>query len=57
MPPLVEIGLTDLSKSGGAIPVPPGTTGLYIVIDIFKLQNLLYLKSSLAAFPKLLTTD
>ena len=27
---LVEIGLTDLSKSGGAmaLPAPPGTTGL-----------------------------
>ena len=30
LPPLVEIGLTDLAKSGGAMapPVPPGTTGL-----------------------------
>jgi hypothetical protein len=29
LPPLVEIGLTDLPKSGGAIapPVAPGTTG------------------------------
>ena len=29
-PPLVEIGLTDLPKSGGAmaLPAPPGTTGL-----------------------------
>ena len=28
--PLVEIGLTDLPKSGGAMvpPTPPGTTGL-----------------------------
>ena len=28
--PLVEIGLTDLPKSGGAMapPAPPGTTGL-----------------------------
>ena len=31
LPPLVEIGLTDLPKSGGAMtpPAPPGTTGLY----------------------------
>ena len=30
VPPLVEIGLTDLLKSGGAMapPAPPGTTGL-----------------------------
>ena len=30
MPPLIEIGLIDLSKSGGDIasPAPPGTTGL-----------------------------
>ena len=30
VPPLVEIGLTDLPKSGGAMapPAPPGTTGL-----------------------------
>ena len=30
LPPLVEIGLTDLPKSGGAMatPEPPGTTGL-----------------------------
>ena len=30
LPPLVEIGLTNLPKSGGALapPVPPGTTGL-----------------------------
>ena len=26
LPPLVDIGLTDLPKSGGT---PPGTTGLY----------------------------
>ena len=28
--PLVEVGLTDLPKSGGSMapPVPPGTTGL-----------------------------
>ena len=32
LPPLVEIGLTDLPKSGGAMapPAPPGTTGLVI---------------------------
>ena len=31
LPPLVEIGLTDLPKSGGAMapPAPPGTTPLY----------------------------
>ena len=30
LPPLVEIGLTDLPKTGGAMapPAPPGTTGL-----------------------------
>ena len=28
LPPLVEIGLTDLPKSGGAPPAPPGTTPL-----------------------------
>ena len=32
LPPLVEIGLTDLPKFGGAMapPAPPGTTGLII---------------------------
>ena len=31
LPTLVEIGLTDLTKSGGALvpPAPPGTTGLH----------------------------
>ena len=31
LPPLVEIGLTDVPKSGGAMasPAPPGTTGLH----------------------------
>ena len=31
LPPMVEIGLTDLTKSGGAMapPAPPGTTPLY----------------------------
>ena len=33
--PLVEIQLTDLQKSGGAMkpPVPPGTTGLLKKLD------------------------
>ena len=31
LPLLVEIGLTDLPKSGGAMP-PPGTTGLICAI-------------------------
>ena len=31
LPPLVEIGLTDLLKSGGAM-APPGTTGLGLKI-------------------------
>ena len=33
--PLVEIGLTDLPKSGGAMapPAPPGTTGLLMYIE------------------------
>ena len=32
LPPIVEIGLTDLPKFGGtmASPAPPGTTGLYL---------------------------
>ena len=31
LPPMIEIGLTDLPKSGGARapPATPGTTGLY----------------------------
>ena len=31
-PPLVDIGLVDLPKSGSAMapPAPPGTTGLHI---------------------------
>ena len=40
LPHLVEIGLTDLQKSGGAMapPAPPGTTGLnYVVGDIRRL--------------------
>ena len=34
LPPLVDIGLTVLPKSGGAMasPAPPGTTGLEIGI-------------------------
>ena len=34
VPPLVEIGLTDLPKSGGTMAplAPPGTTGLHYVI-------------------------
>ena len=33
LPPLAEIGLTDLPKSGGAMapPTPPGTTGLDVI--------------------------
>ena len=33
--PLVEIGLTDLPKSGGAMapPVPPGTAPLQLLSD------------------------
>ena len=36
LPPLVEIGLTDLPKSGGVMapPAPPGTTGLNYVIAV-----------------------
>ena len=34
LPPSVEIGLTDLPKSGGAMapPAPPGTTPLYSAV-------------------------
>ena len=37
VPPLAEIGLTGLSKSGGAMapPAPPGTTGLPIYCYYF----------------------
>jgi hypothetical protein len=37
LPPLVEIGLTDLPKFGGAMapPAPPGTTGLYCAFSLF----------------------
>ena len=36
LPPLVEIGLTDLPKSGGAMAplAPPGTTGLLSTYDL-----------------------
>ena len=36
--PLVEIGLTDLPKSGGAmaLPAPPGTTGLHCPLLIWR---------------------
>ena len=34
LPPLVEIGLNDLPKSGGAM-APPGTTGLRIPYVIY----------------------
>ena len=35
LPPLVEIGLTDLPKFGGAMapPAPPGTTGLQVCVQ------------------------
>ena len=35
VPPLVEIGLTDLPKSGGARapPAPPLATGLLVIFD------------------------
>jgi hypothetical protein len=35
LPPLVEIGLTDLPKFGGAMapPASPGTTGLVLWLD------------------------
>ena len=52
MPPLVEIGLTDLPKSWGAMapPAPPGTTPLscdhhanvHIVINMHEVANKLY---------------
>ena len=37
LPPLVEIGLTDLPKSGGAMAplAPPGTTGLCSYVCMF----------------------
>ena len=40
VPPLVEIGLTDLPKSGGARapPAPPLATGLnYVMLNIIKM--------------------
>jgi hypothetical protein len=37
LPPLVEIGLTDLPKFGGAMAplAPPGTTGLTDTYSVF----------------------
>ena len=39
LPPLVEIGLTDLPKPGGAMAHTPGTTGLllnmFLIIRVF----------------------
>ena len=36
LPPLVEIGLTDRPKIGGAMapPAPPGTTGLLYLVKV-----------------------
>ena len=44
LPPLVEIGLTDLPKSGGAMtpPAPPGTTGLEAV-EVLRFYASLYI--------------
>ena len=41
LPPLVEIGLTDLPKFGGAMapPAPPGMTGLQLYTDILRLSD------------------
>ena len=41
LPHLVEIGLTDLPKSGGAMApqVPPGTTPLLKLLNIMKSVN------------------
>ena len=33
MPPMVEIGITDLSKTGGHMP-PPLATGLHIDVQV-----------------------
>ena len=40
--PLVEIGLTDLPKSGDAIapPAPPGTRGLHICIQFLEFAKI-----------------
>ena len=40
MSPLVEIGLTDLPKSGGAMapPAPPGTTPLYVILTYLRVR-------------------
>ena len=39
--PLVEVGLTDLLKSGGTLasPAPPGTTGLAMTQTMYILQK------------------
>ena len=34
MPPMVEIGLTDLSKTGVHVPPPPLATGLHIDVQV-----------------------
>ena len=46
LPPLVEIVLTDLQKSGGAMAplAPTGTTGL--VINTFEFENILKLEKN-----------
>ena len=52
LPPLGEIGLTDLPKSGGAMapPAPPGTTGLpnchthqYVFISVHLVNRTYYI--------------
>ena len=52
LPPLGEIGLTDLQKSGGAMapPAPPGTTGLpnchthqYVFISVHLVNRTYYI--------------
>ena len=42
LPPLVEIGLTDLPKNGGAMapPAPPGTTGLGVASGLAVLRHI-----------------
>ena len=49
LPPLVEIRLTNLPKSGGAMapPAPPGTTGLNRDINSKHEINLVFLISKL----------
>ena len=45
LPPLVDIGLTDLQNSGGAMapPAPPGTTGLLLMLSDFLVKVSKYL--------------